>query len=178
MQITITARHFELTKAIRDYVENSCLKLKKYFDQIITVHVTLSLENSRNLCELSMHAGKFSVQAQAEEMDMYLTIDTAVDRLEAQIKKLKDRVTDHQKRALKDQFSDFSRASEITKEKGDKVQRTVRTKRVVTEGMDVTEAMEKVDQSKEDFLIFRNVETDRINVLVKKDNNNYKLFEP
>jgi len=33
MQITITARHFELTKAIRDYVENSCLKMKKYFDQ-------------------------------------------------------------------------------------------------------------------------------------------------
>jgi len=63
-----------------------------------------------SLCELSMHVGKFSVQAQAEEMDMYLTIDTALDRLEAQIKKLKDRVSDHQKRALKDQFSSFSRA--------------------------------------------------------------------
>lgn len=178
MQITITARHFELTKAIRDYVENSCLKLKKYFDQIITIHVTLSLENSRNLCELSMHVGKFSVQAQAEEMDMYLTIDTALDRLEAQIKKLKDRVSDHQKRALKDQFTAFSRASEITKGREDRVQRTVRTKRVVTEVMDVNEAMERVDQGKEDFLIFRNIETDRINVLVKIDSSNYKLFEP
>lgn len=178
MQITITARHFELTKAIRDYVENSCLKLKKYFDPVITIHATLALENSRNLCELSMHVGKFSLQAQAEEMDMYLSIDTALDRMEAQIKKLKDRVTDHQKRALKDQFQDYSRASEITLNEGEKVRKTVKTKRVVTEAMDISDALEKIDESREDFLIFRNIETDRINVLVKKDSRNYKLFEP
>jgi len=59
--------------------------------------------------------------------------------------------------------------SEITKDKGARAQRTIRTKRVITEGMDVRDAMERVDESKEDFLIFRNIETDRINVLVKKD---------
>ena len=178
MQITITARHFELTKAIRDYVESSCLKMKKYFDHIITIHVTLALENSRNICELSLHAGKFGLQAEAEEMDMYLTIDSAIDKMEAQIKKLKDRVTDHQKRALKDHFDDFSRASDITVNKTDRVRRTVKTKRVVTEAMDPHEAIEKMEEMKEDFLIFRNIETDRINVMVKKDNENFKLFEP
>jgi len=178
MQITITARHFELTKAIRDYVESSCLTLKKYFDHIIAIHVTLALENSRNICELSLHAGKFGLQAEAEEMDMYLTIDSAIDKMEAQIKKLKDRVTDHQKRALKDHFDDFSRASDITVNKTDRVRRTVKTKRVVTEAMDPHEAIEKMEEMKEDFLIFRNIETARINVMVKKDNENFKLFEP
>lgn len=178
MQITITARHFELTKAIRDYVESSCLKLKKYFDQIITIHVTLALENSRNICELSLHAGKFGLQAQAEEMDMYLSIDNALDKMEAQIKKLKDRVTDHQKRALKEQFDDFSRASDIQVNHTDRVRRTIKTKRAVTEPMDIHEAIEKMDENKEDFFIFRNIETDSINVLVKKDNENFKLFEP
>jgi putative sigma-54 modulation protein len=178
MQITITARHFELTKAIRDYVESSCLKMKKYFDHIITIHVTLALENSRNICELSMHAGKFSLQSQAEEMDMYLSIDNALDKMEAQIKKLKDRVTDHQKKALKDHFDSFSRASDITVNQTDRVRRTLKTKRVVTEPLDIHEAIEKMDEVKEDFFIFRNIETDRINVLVKKDNENFKLFEP
>lgn len=178
MQITITARHFELTKAIRDYVESSCLKLKKYFDQIITIHVTLALENSRNICELSLHAGKFGLQSEAEEMDMYLSIDNALDKMEAQIKKLKDRVTDHQKRALKEQFDDFSRASDIQINNTDRVRRTIKTKRVVTEALGIHEAIEKMEANKEDFLIFRNIETDRINVLVKKDNENFKLFEP
>ncbi len=178
MQITITARHFELTKAIRDYVESSCLKLKKYFDQIIAIHVTLALENSRNICEMSMHAGKFSLQSQAEEMDMYLSIDNGLEKMEAQIKKLKDRVTDHQKRALKEQFTGFSRASDFTVNQDDRVRSTIKTKRVVTEPLDITDAINRMDEVKEDFFIFRNIETDRINVLVKKDNVNFKLFEP
>jgi putative sigma-54 modulation protein len=178
MQISITARHFELTKAIRDYVETSCLKLKKYFDHIITVHVTLALENSRNICELSLHAAKFSLQSQAEEMDMYLSIDTALDKMEGQIKKLKDRITDHQKRALKDHFDNFSRATEIQVNSVDHGRKTIKTKRVVTELMSVTEALEKMEEVKEEFLIFKNIETDRINVLVTKDHEYFKLFEP
>ncbi len=178
MQITITARHFELTKAIRDYVETSCLKLKKYFDHIITVHVTLALENSRNVCELSLHAAKFSLQSETEEMDMYLSIDNAVEKMEGQIKKLKDRITDHQKRALKDHFDDFSRATVLQVNSDNKAHKTVKTKRVVTETLSVEEALEKIDSAKEDFLIFKNVESDSINVLVKKDQDLYRLFEP
>lgn len=178
MQITITARHFELTKAIRDYVETSCLKLKKYFDHIITVHATLALENNRNLCELSLHASKFSLQSTAEEMDMYLTIDTAVDKMESQIKKLKDRVTDHQKRALKEQFDDFSRSSIIELGKDISPHITVKTKRVVAEVMSVHDAIEKLMEMKGEFLIFKNQETDRINVFVKKDEEHFRLIEP
>lgn len=178
MQITITARHFELTKAIRDYVETSCLKLKKYFDHIITVHATLALENSRNICELSLHAAKFSLQSQAEEMDMYLSIDTAIDKMEGQIKKLKDRITDHQKRALKEQFDEFSRATDIQVDAVDRKKKTIKTKRVVTEIMTVSEAMELLESSKEEYLVFKNIETDRINVLVTKDHEVFKLLEP
>lgn len=178
MQITITARHFELTKAIRDYVETSCLKLKKYFDHIITVHVTLALENSRNICELSLHAAKFSLQSEAEEMDMYLSIDTALDKMEGQIKKLKDRITDHHKRALKDQFDEFSRATDIHVDTVDRKRKTIKTKRVVTEALSVPEALEKLEQSKDEYLIFKNIESDSINVLVTKDHEVYKLLEP
>ncbi len=178
MQITITARHFELTKAIRDYVETSCLKIKRYFDHIITIHVTLALENSRNICELSLHASKFSLQSEAEEMDMYLSIDNAIDKMEVQIKKLKDKVTDHQKRALKDHFDDFSRASVIHVNGESRANRTIKTKRVVPESMTVDEALEKIGDGKDEFLIFKNVETDRLNVLVKKDTDHFKLFEP
>ena len=178
MHITITARHFELTKAIRDYVETSCLKLKKYFDHIITVHATLALENSRNICELSLHAAKFSLQSQAEEMDMYLSIDTAIDKMEGQIKKLKDRITDHQKRALKEQFDDFSRATDIQVDAVDRKKKTIKTKRMKTEIMTVSEAMELLESSKEEYLVFKNIETDRINVLVTKDHEVFKLLEP
>ncbi|MBM4404464.1 MAG: ribosome-associated translation inhibitor RaiA [Candidatus Cloacimonetes bacterium] len=178
MQITITARHFELTKAIRDYVETQCLKLKKYFDHIITIHITLALENSRNLCEISLHASRFSLQSQTEEMDMYLSIDNALDKMENQIKKLKDRVTDHQKKALKEQYEGFSRATTIHTNGNAKNHRTIKTKRVVPEIMSVPEALDKMNEVQQDFIIFRNIESDSINVLVKKDDEHFKLFEP
>lgn len=56
MQITITARHFGLTNAIREYVEEASDKLTKYFDHIINVHFILSLENNRNTVEVILHA--------------------------------------------------------------------------------------------------------------------------
>lgn len=177
MQISITARHFDLTKAIRDHVETSCLKLKKYFDQIISIHVTLAWENNRNICEMSLHASKFGLQSQSEEVDMYLSIDNTIDKMEAQIKKLKERVTNHQKRSMKE-ISGFSRASLYQADGANEPKKLIKTKRVVPETLSIQEAVDKLDSSEDGYLIFKNVETDGINVLVKKDESHFKLFEP
>ena len=71
MQITITARHFELTKAIHDYVETACLKVTKYFDHIIHMHVTLASKTTAHR-EVSMQASRFNLQSQAEAMDILI----------------------------------------------------------------------------------------------------------
>ncbi len=179
MHITITARHFELTNAIRDHVEDSLFKLKRYFDHIITVHVTLALENSRNICEISLHASKFSLQSDGEAMDMYIAIDETIEKMEAQIKKLKDKVTDHHKKGLKDNFDPyFSRAHLYKKGKDSDGHKLVKTKRVVPDILTVDEALEHFEEKGTDYFIFKNVETDRINVLVKRDDTHFKLLQP
>ena len=178
MQITITARHFELTKAIRDHVETACLKLKKYFDQIISIHITLAWENNRNICEMSLHASKFGLQSQSEEVDMYLSIDNTIDKMEVQIKKLKEKVTDHQKHSLKEQFDEYSRSSVYQMNGANNAHKMIKTKRVVPETLTVQEALDKMETVTDSYLIFKNVETDGINVLVRKDETHFKLFEP
>ncbi len=176
MQITITARHFELTKAIRDHVERSCEKLEKYFDHIITVHITMALENSRNLVEMSLHASHFSLQSEAEEQDMYLALDSVIEKMEMQIKKLKDKVTDHQKKSLK--HEDYFHANLFEKDEATSKRKLVHTKRIVTESLSVQEAIDRFEDHKEPYFVFRNIESDRINVLIKKDDSNFKLLEP
>ncbi len=177
MQITITARHFELTKAIRDSVEESCEKLTRYFDHIINIHMTLSLENSRNIVDVSLHASKFNLQAQAEAMDMYVAINEAIENMEAQIKKLKDKVTDHQKRRIKDDPK-FVYANLYEHNSAEKTKRVVKTKRMVADTMSVSDAIDHFSEIEDDYFIFKNLETDRINVLVKKDKDFFKLLEP
>ncbi len=176
MQMTITARHFTLTHVIRDHVEKACEKLERYFDQIINIHLTLSIENSRNIAEMSLHASHFNLQSQAEEMDMYIAIDVAIDKMEAQVKKLKDRVTQHQKKKIlgREQFV----YSNLFQRNNDKPKKMIKTKRMIPDILSIDEAMDKFDTHKDPYLIFKNVETDRINVLVKKDELHYKLIEP
>jgi len=109
---------------------------------------------------------------------MYLAIDTMIDKMENQIKKLKDRVTNHQKHSIKEQFDKYSRASlfQTNGEPGKK--KLVKTKRVMPETLSVQEAMDKLKTLEDGYLIFKNVETDGISVLVRKNEDEYKLFEP
>lgn len=179
MHITITARHFELTNAIRDYVEENLEKLTRYFDQIITVQVTLTVESSRNQCEISMQASKFSLQSAHEAMDMYLAIDEAIDKMESQIKKLKDKITEHQKKGLKEHFDPYYTRTEFyLKDKSNDHHSLVKTKRVVTDSLTVDEAIQRFEKQDNEYFIFKNVESDRINVLVKKDGSHFKLLQP
>jgi len=177
MQITITARHFDLTRAIRDAVEESCEKLTRYFDQIVNIHITLGLENSRNLVDMTLHAAKYNLQAQAEAMDMYVAITEAVDNMEAQIKKLKDRVTDHQKKRHKDD-PNVVYANLYEHDHHQKTKRVVKIKRMVPDVLSIDDAIERLQQREENYFIFKNIETDKVNVLVKKDNDYFKLLEP
>ncbi len=174
MQITITARHFGLTNAIREYVEDASEKLTKYFDHIINVHYILSLENNRNTVEIVLHAPKHNFTGEASETDMYVAIDIAVDKIEHQIKKLKDKWSDHQKRSLKDNYQ-YVYANLIERKPSNK---RVKIKRMVAEVMTVDEALEVFEESKSHYLIFKNEESDRINFLVKKDETHIKLLEP
>lgn len=174
MQITITARHFDLTNAIRDYVEESAIKLEKYFDHILNVHFILSLENGGNSAEMILNIPKNNLKCVASDKDMYVAIDAAVDKMENQVKKLKDKWSDHQKRSLKEN-SQFVYANLIEKSAR---RRTVKTKRILAEELTVREAMDRFNEIEDPYFIFKNIETDRINVLVKKDAEHYKLIEP
>jgi ribosome hibernation promoting factor len=174
MQITITARHFDLTNAIRDYVEESAIKLEKYFDHIINVHFILALENGGNTAEMILHIPKNNLKCVASDKDMYVAIDAAIDKMENRVKKIKDKWTDHKRKSLK-QNSQFVYANLI--EKGSR-KRTVKTKRILAEEMRVHEALDRFEEIDDTYFIFKNIETDRINVLVKKDDEHFKLIEP
>jgi len=175
MQITITARHFDLTKAIRDHIEEATEKLEKYFDHIININYILSLDNSSNNVELILHIPRSNLKSNSSSNDMYLAIDDAVDKMEKQVKKLKDKWTDHQKKKSLHDSSQFVYANLIKK---GQQRDTVKIKRILAESMYVKDAIDIFEESEDPYFVFKNIETDRINVLVKRDEEHYKLIEP
>jgi putative sigma-54 modulation protein len=94
MNITTTARHYDLAPALKDYAEDKVRNLKKYFDHIVNVHVIFSLEKYRQRVEVTLHVNGKDMIGHAESEDMYLSVDRAVDKLEEQLKRHHGRLKD------------------------------------------------------------------------------------
>ena len=96
MQINLTGRHVDITDSMRDYVNTKFERLERHFDNVTNVHVILSVEKLRQKAEATMHvAGGADVFADAVHEDMYAAIDNLTDKLDRQIKKHKEKITDH-----------------------------------------------------------------------------------
>ena len=95
MDITTTARHFDLTSEIKDHTEKKLNRLARYFDRIHEAHVILTKEKFRYSAEITLRVGGGADLVGREETpDVFGSIDGAVDRLEGQVKRHKGRLKD------------------------------------------------------------------------------------
>jgi putative sigma-54 modulation protein len=98
MQMNLTGHHVDLTPALRDYVKDKFQRLERHFDNVTDAHVILTVEKLRHKAEADLHLGGAHLYADATEGDMYAAIDGLVDKLDRQIKKHKEKLTDHHAR--------------------------------------------------------------------------------
>jgi len=95
MKINLTGHHVELTDPLRDYVNSKMDRLERHFDHVTDTHVILSVEKLRHKAEATMHITGGKLFADAEQENMYAAIDSLVDKLDRQVKKHKEKMTDH-----------------------------------------------------------------------------------
>jgi putative sigma-54 modulation protein len=95
MQINLTGHHIEVTPALRSYVETKFERVGRHFDNVTGIHVVLSVQKQLQKAEASIYIAGSNLFADAEHDDMYAAIDALVDKLDRQILKHKDKLTDH-----------------------------------------------------------------------------------
>ncbi len=95
MQIDVTGHHVELTDPLRNYVSDKFERLQRHFDHVTDVHVILSVEKLRHTAEATMNISGGKLFADSTEEDMYAAIDSLTDKLDRQIKKHKEKITNH-----------------------------------------------------------------------------------
>ena len=102
MHITVTFRHFESTDEIKKHVEEKLEKAKKYLTDPIEAHVILSVEKFRTQCEITLSSPHFHATAiSTTDEDLYSAIDVSVHKLEKQLRKHKEIVTEHKQHLSK-----------------------------------------------------------------------------
>ncbi len=97
MNISMTARNFELSDALRDYVENRFSRLDRYYQRVSRVEVTLTEEKRQRRVEaLAGVDGDIDIHAEAMADDFRTAINRVSDKLARQLKRRHDRRRDHQ----------------------------------------------------------------------------------
>jgi len=97
MQLNISGHHLDVTEAIRQYSTDKLSKIKHHFDQLININMILGIEKNLQIAEATIHVSGAELFAKAESPDMYASIDLLINKLDAQIRKHKEKLNDHRK---------------------------------------------------------------------------------
>ncbi len=177
MKVNITSRHEQLTPGLKTHIEDKISRVERYLGRVKEAHVVLNFEKKVHVCEVSLVSKNLKLSAKASSRDMYQSIDSALQRLETQAQKQKDkRVGRHRADGSKTMESVMHGLIPVPVE-GESV-KVVRSKKYAVKPMTVEEAALQLTDSKDEFLVFSNAETEHTSVVYKRKDNHIGLIEP
>jgi putative sigma-54 modulation protein len=179
MQKSVTFINLDSSDALKAYAFEKLDRFDKFLQNPAKANVVLTVEKFRHICEISISADGFGINAHEETADMYSAIDMALDKIEKQIKKNKKKVRQH--RSVAGKPKPYLHEGERPSPSGDsedQQSRLLRIKSVDYKPMDVDEAVMQMRLIKDNFLVFTDAETDQIHVLYRLKDGNFGLIKP
>ncbi|MFT4591884.1 MAG: putative sigma-54 modulation protein [Gammaproteobacteria bacterium] len=98
MQINLSGHHVEVTDALRQYVGDKIKRIERHFDNVTDIQCILTVEKLEHKAEATIHVSGATLFADAVDDNMYAAIDALTDKLDRQVKKHKEKATDHHAR--------------------------------------------------------------------------------
>ncbi len=179
MRLIIHGRHLELTQPIRKYAETKIGKIKKYFENIMEVDVTLSVEKLKtrdyHTADVLVYINSTKIKATATDEDLYAAIDEVVDIIEQQITKYKEKMRDDKHAGGRKSVIKYNAETKtIEKEDTKKVVQTT----ISARPMYVEEAIMQMEVLNKQFYVFMNADTEELNVVYRRNDGDYGHVEP
>lgn len=174
MKLNIRGEKLPITDSMRVYAEEKLEKLTKYIDneEAITGNLLFKVNGPKHKIEVTIPLKNFTLRVEEEGEDFYAIVDTAIDKLERQIRKNKTRLESKKNKGKMDFILDFD-YPEIEEEK----ETIVKRKTIELKPMDEEEAILQMELLGHDFYLFKDIATDKVAVLYKRKDNNYGLIE-
>ncbi len=168
MDLSISFRHMTPDETLKKYVEEKLVRLQKYVENPLDVHVVLSAERTyRQRVDVMFTLNGAVINAHEVMDDMHAAVDRIVDKLEARLKRFREKVKRY--RDAKPKF-----VATAIEDEGAKI---FVTKPVDAKPMDPEEAAMQLAASGNNFIIFRDIERGNVCVMYKRRDGNYGLIE-
>ena len=173
MKFIIIGRNIDITQGLKSAVQEKLGKLERYFTPETEIHVTLSVEKDRQKIEVTIPVKGNIIRSEQVSSDMYVSIDLVEEVIERQLRKYKTKIVNQQqaggnfqKEFVEDEFLE------------DEEVNIIRTKKFGIKPMYPEDACVQMELLGHNFYVFRNAETDEVNVVYKRKGNTYGLIEP
>ena len=173
MRFTISGKNIEVTDGLRSAVTDKLGKLERYFTPETEIIVTMSVEKERQKIEVTIPVKGNIIRSEQVSNDMYVSIDLVEEVIERQLRKYKTKIVNQQqaggnfqKEFVEDEFLE------------DEEVKIIRTKKFGIKPMYPEDACVQMELLGHNFYVFRNAETDEVNVVYKRKGNTYGLIEP
>ena len=177
MLVTITGRHFHVTEPLKKYASNKLKKMDKLARKIKEAHVVLEVQKYQHVAEIALYLKGDRIIAKETAGDMYAAIDNAIENTKTQLRRHMDRLKENHKRGVAGMFSRrfgaFKQKAARQEEPG-----IVKTRAFASKPMSVEEAALEVKALRREFIVFKNAQTDEVNVVYRRKDGNCGLIEP
>jgi putative sigma-54 modulation protein len=180
MKFIVSGKNIEVTPALKKKIIKKLEKLEKFFKKETEVQVTMGVEKSRHIIEVTIPFNGVVIRAEESTPDMYASIDKVIDIIERQIRKYKTKLQKrtHGNVLNPEYFKSKGDERDVRDEDEEDEFRIVRTKRFAIKPMSLEEAILQMNLLGHEFFVFSNADTDQVNVVYKRKDGNYGLIEP
>ena len=173
MKCVIRGEKITATKAIKDYIQTKMDKLDKYFKtDNIEAKILIKLKGKKQAIEVTIPYDRNIIRSEESHDDLYAAIDLVIDKLEGQIRKNKTKL----KKQNKSNIEYFNFDYEVSKEELDNF-KIKKRKTIEMKPMNEEEAILELELLGHDFFIYKDMDTDNINLIYKRKDGNYGIIE-
>lgn len=185
MQMNITFRHVDPIDSLKNYSQEKVDRVERYLDRASEAHVVLSVEKHHHQADITIHAGPYMLRGKERSQDMYASIDLAMDKIERQLKRYKERLKDkggrdrvHHRQDLVEQMKWRHQVFEVPHdEAASQEHKIIKKNEFLARPMSVEEAIMQMDLINNDFYVFTNSTTMEMNVVYRRKDNAFGLIE-
>ena len=175
MNYIISGKNIDVTDGLRAAVFDKLGRLEKFFSEDTKAQVTFSVEKERQKIEVTIPMKGHIIRAEQVSDDMYVSIDMVVETIERQVVRYKKKIIDQNQDAA--YFQNAFIEDDDYDDEDDEIQ-IIRSKRFAVKPMYPEDACVQMELLGHNFYVFRNAETDEVNVVYKRRGNTYGLIEP
>jgi len=193
--ISVVGKNIEITKPIRDYIEEKIAKIEALSTDIIDVKVRLDIQKLNHMVDIFLKFSHFRVNVRAITENMYSAIDKSFEKLYTKLRKWKSRIQDHHNKGVavtemevnvlehaQHEIEDINQ--EIIDANNDNLQKdyalpkVVKKKKRPLKTLTIDEAVMKMELSDDNFKVYRSEEDQALKVIYRRRDGSYGVISP